>query len=351
MKLNAKLYEKKIQKEKLEKEVNKVCHDLNLLRGDMLVKVDSIKTRIKSSENSYNQILSSPFLQITEMDDKVEQMRRVEQVNYHKEKHEKFSNECMEEIKDIEHFYNKKVKVKNDEYIKRKNTVNELEKEIIMLKAELQRLSKEQKIYYQHLLIQGYDVRTEGIVWIVRRLIELNQVLEVSMFPKFMDISQIEYVINLAYSQIEATQLKIILKALKSRQKNMRDIDIESAMMTSYGSSFFNNTNSTGFMMINEEHLLGNDVDNIKSNAESKFGSINIPVKIDKINPEENPTSNIITKEIEKKLQIRNKRLREELVKIYEKVNKRTGNSGYANKIFSNENIQNEDVMVRYIFV
>ena len=85
----------------------------------------------------------------------------------------------------------------------------------------------DQKEYYIEILKSGIDVRTEGLVWLVKRLIELNCELDDAMFPKFLDHSQIEYLLKviklinkLSYKLIESSQMKTILKILKKKQKN-----------------------------------------------------------------------------------------------------------------------------------
>lgn len=442
MKLNSKLYEIKFAKERQEKEVNKICHELNLLRGDMLVKIDTVKAKIQKSETKYYEMLKSPFFKLQLENDrkeettkelkkinktnttttqtkekeinisnnqtlsttnkennankenkdnivkkalskeanntdiinkdtnptsdnkdndveKKEEIRLIDQINYHRQKQEDYINECYEEIEDIKYFYNKKIKNKTGDYDSKKAKANELDSEINILKTELHKFSQEQISYYLHLLLQGYDVRSEGLVWIVKRLIELNTPLDVSLFPKYLDTNQIEYIINLAYSQIEATQLKIVLKALKERQKHMRDFEIDSNMRTTYGSSFYNQTNQTGFFVLNEEinnnnHHLNTITHNDNKTRESGFANLNSFPNLSKdvrsmsqSIGEINHTSNIVINEIKKKLNLRNRRLREQIVSIYENMNQRHHQNDYTrNNLFIEENQQHEDVLV-----
>lgn len=56
-----------------------------------------------------------------------------------------------------------------------------------------------------------------------RKLIELNTHLDYSVFPRFLDHSQIDYLLDISYKKIEAYQLKIILKALKKKQIKLKD--------------------------------------------------------------------------------------------------------------------------------
>ena len=84
---------------------------------------------------------------------------------------------------------------------------------------------KSQRNYYLDLLKKGYDVRTEGLIWVVKRLLEIQTKLEYHHFPKFLDNSQIKYIIEMANLSLEETQLKTILKIIEKKryviQKNV----------------------------------------------------------------------------------------------------------------------------------
>lgn len=97
-----------------------------------------------------------------------------------------------------------------------------IDEEIKKTKITLENLMKEQTNYYLDLLMKGIDVRNEGLCWIIRRLIELNAKFDANSFPKFLEASQVEYIISLSQKQIEAIQLKIILKVLKEKKQKMR---------------------------------------------------------------------------------------------------------------------------------
>jgi hypothetical protein len=77
-------------------------------------------------------------------------------------------------------------------------------------------LQSKQITYYSDLLKQGIDVRLEGLTWIVRNLIELNAILENSIFPKFLENSHIEYLTILSKKGVEIKQLEIMKRCLKN---------------------------------------------------------------------------------------------------------------------------------------
>lgn len=232
MKMNTLLIEKKQEKSITGKIVNKLCHELNMLRSEMMIETDSIKNKIKVADDNFQKLLSSPFYRIIEnkelLDDESKKIQ--EQIEYYRTKYKNSIKEYNNEIMQLEKRLSEKIAIKNREYDRRKATFNTLENEIKQIKADLSMYVKEQKDYYLSMLMQGYDVRKEGIVWIVKRLIELNTYLDVSMFPKVLDYSQIEYILNLGYTQIEVLQLKIVLKALKRRQNKKNNFSIFSSI-------------------------------------------------------------------------------------------------------------------------
>ena len=73
------------------------------------------------------------------------------------------------------------------------------------------------------LLKKGYDVRREGLVWVVKRLLEIQTKLEYHHFPKFLDNSQIKYIIEMANLSLEETQLKTILKIIEKKRDDIQN--------------------------------------------------------------------------------------------------------------------------------
>ena len=105
------------------------------------------------------------------------------------------------------------------ELIKRLNVLHEEED---YLKYTYFSMLREQREYYYKILKNGYDVRYEGLVWVVRHLLEMNSVLEYHHFPKFLDHDQINYLISLAQLFLEENIMTITLKSLKAKQQRIR---------------------------------------------------------------------------------------------------------------------------------
>ena len=108
------------------------------------------------------------------------------------------------------------------ELIKRLNVLHEEED---YLKYTYFSMLREQREYYYKILKNGYDVRYEGLVWVVRHLLEMNSVLEYHHFPKFLDHDQINYLISLAQLFLEENIMTITLKSLKAKQQRIRAED------------------------------------------------------------------------------------------------------------------------------
>jgi len=94
----------------------------------------------------------------------------------------------------------------------------QLDSDIKLLKSNLEILFSKQREYYMDLLSKGIDVRSEGLTWIVKRLIELNAVIDNSIFPRFLDRAQIEFITFISYKSVEISQIKMLMKMLRAKQ-------------------------------------------------------------------------------------------------------------------------------------
>jgi hypothetical protein len=125
----------------------------------------------------------------------------------------------------------RKQKKLKDEYIEKLKKINEekdiLENDIKIINNELgyykhvnDELLREYKSYYMDILKKGVDIRKDGLLWVVKNLIELQINLEYQHFPKYLTHEQINYLKNLAFISLEENELKIIISVLKKRQSD-----------------------------------------------------------------------------------------------------------------------------------
>ncbi len=93
-----------------------------------------------------------------------------------------------------------------------------ISKELNYYKQVNDELVREHRTYYMSLLKKGTDSRKDGLVWIVKNLLELQVNLEYQHFPKFLTHEHIDYLIKLAHLLLEQSELVIIIKILRKRQ-------------------------------------------------------------------------------------------------------------------------------------
>ena len=200
--LENKLSEIYLEKAKLNSTFNKLKNkykvDLLNLQDDYEKEVREAKSVIKKTSTFKN-----------------EQLQRVQQTSA--------KNYAIEnKLKKLKEEYVTNIKENNkqrDEVVQR---IRITDGEIEYYKQVNDELIKEQRGYYLGIVSNGYDSREEGLVWAVRRLLELGTNLEYCHFPKFLTHAQDDYLLKIGKISLEETQLKIILKALKKKQVKIR---------------------------------------------------------------------------------------------------------------------------------
>ena len=99
-----------------------------------------------------------------------------------------------------------------------KNKLKIVNIELLFYKIANEELVKERRIYYLEILKKGEDFRRDGLIWVVKNLLELQVNLMYQDFPKYLTNEQIDYLKNLATLLLEQNELNIILKVLKKKQ-------------------------------------------------------------------------------------------------------------------------------------
>ena len=74
--------------------------------------------------------------------------------------------------------------------------IKNIDEELLFYKEVNKILIEEHKQYYLNILKKGYDTRGEGLIWVVRNLLELQINLEYHHFPKFLIHEEIDYIIK-----------------------------------------------------------------------------------------------------------------------------------------------------------
>ena len=76
----------------------------------------------------------------------------------------------------------------------------------------------QQKNYYLNILKKGIDTRKDGLSWVVKKLIELNIVLDDSIFPNFLDSKEIHFLKLISILKFECFLIEIAIDVFKQRQ-------------------------------------------------------------------------------------------------------------------------------------
>ena len=118
-----------------------------------------------------------------------------------------------------------KISVFNTQKEKILKQISIAQKEEQFYKKVLNELIRDQRRYYLDILKKGYDVRSEGLVWVLRNLLEMGTNLEYHHFPKFLTNQHCDYLMEMADICLEETQLKIVLKAVKNKQRRIKDAE------------------------------------------------------------------------------------------------------------------------------
>ena len=115
-----------------------------------------------------------------------------------------------------------KMKELDEEKKEKEKEIKLMDEELSYYKQVNEVLIKEHKIYYLNILKNGYDTRAEGLIWVIRNLLELQINLEYHHFPKFLTHEEIDFLLKRADISLESKQLKIIMKILRKNQLELK---------------------------------------------------------------------------------------------------------------------------------
>ena len=176
------------------------------------------KSNYMTPNNSNNPIEHDEHIQI----EKSKGKSRKKNLETYEERMKKYREyiQIVDDLKNnIKAYQDKYNEIKNDLDIlieNSKNSIKKLQNEIGKLKFIYKELKNQETEYYLNILKKGEDTRTEGLSWVVKKLLELKKNIdEPSIYPDFLDLEQINYIIQISKLGFEYYQLKLILKSLK----------------------------------------------------------------------------------------------------------------------------------------
>ena len=232
--LSQQIYDKKNMKKKLAININKIINKINNIEFEKKNYYENQNEKIKYFEENQNF-----YFDINNNNNK----RKKNKNNSSKNLINEYKNNFNEKISNKEKkIYNKreiqKLKTNLNNFLTSLNTkkielnkelktlqnnVKIIEEEIKKIKVRISSRIIEQRKYFFDILKKGIDVRKEGLSWVIIKLIELNGFFEESKFPKFLNNSQIDYLLKISYKQYELNELLKLFYVLKDKQNCLKN--------------------------------------------------------------------------------------------------------------------------------
>ena len=177
-------------------------------------KNEEIKSKEESKEDINNNFKRNNIKNATISKDKL-----IKELNFIKNtKLNTLNQELKKDIEKLDSEYKVIFKDVNKQQKDMEEQIQIINNELNYYKQVNEELIKEHRTYYMGLLKKGVDYRKEGLVWIVKNLLELQINLEYQHFPKYLTHEHIDYLIKLANLLLEQSELVIIIKVLRKKQ-------------------------------------------------------------------------------------------------------------------------------------
>ena len=211
MDISKKVFEKKRESMSYEEQLTLIYDK----RNKEINEFNEKKNRIKKEILIFQQDFEEEQKTMKKMN-KLDQLVKINKAAAH-------NNNLEYKITQLNNELQKKIEVFNIQKEKILKQISIAQKEEHFYKKVLNELIRDQRRYYLDILKQGYDVRSEGLVWVLRNLLEMGTHLEYHHFPKFLTNQHCDYLIEMADICLEETQLKIVLKAVKNKQRRIKN--------------------------------------------------------------------------------------------------------------------------------
>ena len=238
----------KLKKKKFTEVLDQTYRLLDKARTEYGLSVDILKERIKAVKKYYNAFivsfdaknaerqrslsLKSPMMSTSYAETESEHSKRLKNkkkaIELYEEKIKKYREYLMivDDInKEIKNYDDKFALIQSDLDLLLKESSDKIEELTLntrQLKYIFKELNNQQTQYYLNILKKGTDTRTEGLSWVVKRLMELNIPIDNSIFPGYLDNEQIDYIVQISKLGFESAQLKQILESLRNRQTDVK---------------------------------------------------------------------------------------------------------------------------------
>ena len=98
-----------------------------------------------------------------------------------------------------------------------------MDSEVAQLRLQLEAVTASQAKHYREMLAEGSDTRTEGLLWIVKRLWHLGQDVMPDMFPEFLDIGSVDCILFLSQKSFELDEINDYMNGLQGETDPMQE--------------------------------------------------------------------------------------------------------------------------------
>ena len=233
MTVNNFIFDKKFEKKKLMKKLNEIYNEQTKSTREYHDLVNEINYGFEKFQDDFkHKKKKTPKFSQTKTNSKsiLYGMRLLKQLNQ-SENFEQYSKtttrklQLQIDLKKYKEEYFKKMRELEIEKEEKQREIKDIDEELSYYKEVNNVLFEEHKQYYLDILKKGYDTRGEGLIWVVRNLLELEINLEYHHFPKFLTHEEIDFLIKRADISLESKQLKIIMNILKKKQSDIASKD------------------------------------------------------------------------------------------------------------------------------
>ena len=232
----------KIKKKKYNEVLNNTYHLLDKARTEYNLSVDILEKRIEATQKYYEAIIKDYEIQhhfekkpinkdnlsnslnnnitsVKKIRTKINNLELYEAKMKNYREYLSIVEDINDEIKKYDNKFNNIQNELNDLLIQINKKLTELNNDNNKLKIIYKELRYKETQYYLSILKTGTDTRADGLSWIIKRLIELNIPMNYSIFPKFLDREEINYLIQISTLEYEKAQIINIIENLKQRKK------------------------------------------------------------------------------------------------------------------------------------
>ena len=95
--------------------------------------------------------------------------------------------------------------------------INSYEIQLKTFREEKNKIKNELLSHYHDILYEGKDIRKEGLSWVILAIWNLKSEILPSYFPKFLDETSIEFLLNYSKNKVELKELYKILQKISTK--------------------------------------------------------------------------------------------------------------------------------------